>query len=164
MNQETQQANQPHHDVQSLIEYILQRMNIQASVERADILETPCYRIHSPDNNLLIGENGQHLFALSTIVKRMAEQAFKGHSTPFLLDINDFQRQRIEAIKERARMGAQRVRYFKKEVRLQPMNGYDRRIVHVTLAGDPDVATESIGEGENRRIIIKPVQEPPQNS
>lgn len=155
MNQE--QNKNLYDDVHRILEELLQKMNIQASVTWTDLLDAPYFQIQTEHNALLVGEGGQHLYALQTIVKRIAEQKHKGPCPPFLVDADDYQRRRIEEIKERARMGAQRVRYFKKEVIMQPMSSYERRIVHIALVGDPDVATESTGEGENRRVIIKPV-------
>ena len=144
-------------DVHILLEEVLQKMNIQASVKQTDFLDAPYFQIDTKDNTLLIGEGGQHLYALQTFIRRVIEKRHAGSLSPFLIDVGDYQRCHIEEIKERARMGAQRVRYFKKEVVLQPMNSYERRIIHVALMEDPDVATESMGEGENRRVVIKPV-------
>ena len=158
MDQEQQQSTAPvHDDVRHILENVLLHMNISASVVETELLETPCYQIQTADSGMLIGENGQHLYALHTIVRRMAERYCKEGCPPFLLDVNDYQRHHIEEIKERAHMSAQRVRYFKKEVIMQPMSGYERRIIHMTFAGDPDLVTESIGEGENRRVVIKPI-------
>jgi spoIIIJ-associated protein len=144
-------------EIKNLLEETLKRMNVSATVEETELVDSVCFHIKTPDGGILIGENGQHLLALHAIVKRMAERKLGEAYTPFLVDVNDYQRKRIEEIKDRARMSAQRVRYFKKEVIMQPMSAYERRIIHVSLAGDPDVETESIGEGETRRVVIKPV-------
>ena len=144
-------------DVQEILRELLQKMNIQSSVIRTDFLDAPYFQVETNDQTLLIGESGQHLHALQTLVKRIAEEKHGGPCPPFLVDVGDYQRHHIEEIKERARMGAQRVRYFKKEVILQPMNAYERRIIHTTLMEYPDVSTESIGEGESRRVVIRPV-------
>ena len=157
MNMDPEQTTKMYDDVQQILEEILQKMNIRASVTRTEFLDAPYFQIETPDSMLLIGEGGQHLHAIQTLVKRFAEQKHGGACPPFLVDTGDYQRGHIEEIKERARMGAQRVRYFKKEVVLQPMNSYERRIIHMALMEDPDVATESMGEGENRRVVIKPV-------
>lgn len=151
------QHQKTYEDVQCILQELLQRMNIQATVSQTEFFDTPYFQITTEDSGILIGENGRHLYALQTIVKHAVEQKHDSVCPPFLIDAGDYQRHRIEEIKERARMGAQRVRYFKKEVVMQPMSSYERRIVHVALIGDPDVATESIGEGENRRVVIKPV-------
>ena len=142
--------------VQQLIETLLAKMNISATVELTDMLGGVCYQIKSPDGGILIGENGQNMLALYYIVKRLAEKQLNGEPLQFSIDVNDYQRHRVEEIKERARMGAQRVRYFKKEVVMQPMSAYERRIIHLTLAEDPDIVTESRGEGEMRSVVIKP--------
>ena len=152
-----EENSKTYEDVHKIIEEVLQKMNIQASVRQTDFLDAPYFQIETKDNMILIGENGQHLYALQMFVKRVIEQKHSGSCPPFLIDVGDYQRHHIEEIKERARMGAQRVRYFKKEVVLQPMNSYERRIIHTTLMEDPDVETESMGEGENRRVVIKPV-------
>lgn len=143
-------------DVHKVLEEILQKMNMQASVTRMDFFGAPYFQVEARDSSLLVGEGGQCLYALQTFVRRAVEQRNGESCPPFLVDVNDYQRHHIERIKEHARMGAQRVRYFKKDVVLEPMNSYERRIVHATLMEDPDVETESIGEGENRKVVIKP--------
>ncbi len=151
---------QRNNDITKLLHEFLERMNITAEIGRVELMESPCFQIKTPDSSILLGENGQNLIALHLLVKRIAERRFPEDAAPFLLDINDYQLHRIEEIKERARMSAQRVRYFKKEVVMHPMSAYERRIVHVALAEDPDVRTESIGEGEARRVAIRPTDIP----
>ena len=143
-------------EIKDMLEGLLHHMNIPASVEETELLESVCFCVRTQDGGVLIGENGQHLFALHTLLRRMAEKRYQKEYPHFLVDINDYQRKRIEEIRERARMSAQRVRYFKKEVVMQPMSAYERRIIHVSLMGDPDVTTESRGEGETRHVVIKP--------
>lgn len=156
METNQEKSSRTYDDVHEIIEEVLQKMNIRASVTQTDFLDAPCFQIETKDSTLLIGESGQHLHALQTFVKRVVEQRQGGFCPPFLIDVDDYQRHHVEQIKENARMGAQRVRYFKKEITLQPMNSYERRVVHTTLMEDPDVSTESVGEGENRRVVIKP--------
>lgn len=143
-------------EIRTVLTELLARINISATIEEGVLLDGPCFDIKSIDSNMLIGENGQHLLALHTVVKKIIEHKFPQEQQPFLLDVNDYQRHRIEEVRDRARMSAQRVRYFKKEVVMQPMSAYERRIVHVALAEDPDVTTESVGEGEMRHVVIKP--------
>ncbi|OGF78926.1 hypothetical protein A2W54_00885, partial [Candidatus Giovannonibacteria bacterium RIFCSPHIGHO2_02_43_13] len=106
---------------------------------------------------LLIGDGGQNLSALNYLVKKITEKKFPEKFPGFLLDINDYQKKKIDEIKDLARMHAQRVRYFKKEAEMRPMNAYERRIVHASLQEYPDITTESRGEGMERRVVIKPL-------
>src|SRR3990167_7394825 len=105
----------------------------------------------------LIGEGGKNLSALNYLVKKIAEKKYPERFPGFSLDINDYQKKKIDEIKELARMHAQRVRYFKKEAEMRPMNAYERRIVHASLQEYPDITTESRGEGMERRVVIKPL-------
>jgi spoIIIJ-associated protein len=108
----------------------------------------------------LIGENGQHLIALNHLLKKLAENEFKKNELEkiqFFLDINDYQAKKIEELKNLAKMNAQRVRYFKKEIELESMSSYERRIIHASLTEYPDITTESTGAEPNRRVIIKPL-------
>ena len=72
------------------------------------------------------------------------------------IDINNYRKERDNIILELARAAARKSATMKEEVSLPPMNGYERRLVHVELSSRPDVLTESVGEGKERFIIIKP--------
>lgn len=120
----------------------------------------PVFTIKTREAGILIGEDGKHLMALSHVVKKMVENKLKKDSLedlPFLLDVNNYQMKRIEELRNVARMNAQRVRFFKKELELGPMSAYDRRIIHSVLGEYPDIKTESVGEGLDRRVVIKPI-------
>jgi spoIIIJ-associated protein len=145
-------------EIKKIIEELLEKIGVNGTIEEIDSGDGMFFQIRTNDSGVLIGENGQNLFALYYITRRILERRYPTEEFRFSLDVNDYQRKKIEEIKERARMGAQRVRYFKKEVILQPMSAYERRIIHMTLAEDPDIITESRGEGENRSVVIKPAQ------
>jgi len=72
------------------------------------------------------------------------------------VDINNYRREREDIILELARAAARKAAMSKSDVELPPMNGYERRLVHVELATNPNVKTESIGEAKQRRVIVKP--------
>ncbi len=136
-------------------------MSVEGEIEVRDDGECPQFIIKTKEAGLLIGEGGQNLFALSHILKRLAESEFKKRELEkiqFLLDVNGYQLKRIEELKNTARINAQRVRYFKKEISLEPMNAYERRIIHSFLTEYPDIITESTGEDPNRRVVIKPFE------
>lgn len=78
------------------------------------------------------------------------------YNTTFI-DINNYRKERDNIILELARAAARKAATVNEEVSLPAMNGYERRLIHVELASRPDVLTESIGEGRERYIIIKPV-------
>ena len=147
--------------IESVIKTVLELVGVNFSLEFQEGGEDSWFIIKTPEAPLLIGDAGKHLAALSFLIKRMHEQRFPlhagGNPFRFLIDINDYNKKRMEEIKDLARMHAQRVRYFKKEVEMRPMNAYDRRIVHSVLQEYPDISTQSTGEGLERRVVIKPL-------
>lgn len=76
---------------------------------------------------------------------------------PVVIDINNYRREREDLILEIARASARKAVSEKQEVFLPAMNAYERRLVHMELAGRPDVNTESVGEERERRVVIKPI-------
>ena len=75
----------------------------------------------------------------------------------FYLDLNNYRKERERLIIELAKAAARKASTAKEEVRLPAMNAYERRIVHVELAIHPEVRTESVGEGIDRCVIVKPL-------
>jgi len=106
----------------------------------------------------LIGENGKNLISLNHIIKRIVSKKMDklGNAVSFSLDVNDYQIKKIEDLKNMARVNAQRVRYFKKEVSLRAMSSFERRVVHMVLADSLDIATSSQGSEPYRSVVIKP--------
>lgn len=135
---------------------LLERMGISCDLSVNDAGEEVWVSINTQDSALGFGDVSKNIVAFNTVLRRMVEKNFK-EPLKFSLDINDFQKKYAEEIKDTARMHAQRVRYFKKEVEMRPMNAYERRLVHTVLQEYPDIATESRGEGFERRVVVKPV-------
>lgn len=73
------------------------------------------------------------------------------------VDVNNYKKDRERLIGELAKAAARKVLAEKKDIELPAMNAYERRLVHVELATRPDVKTESIGEGSERHIVVKPL-------
>jgi spoIIIJ-associated protein len=71
------------------------------------------------------------------------------------IDINDLQSKADEKVKMKALNAAEEARNLKTDVVLEPMSSYDRMVVHSTLSGLPDISTESVGEGRERKVKVK---------
>ena len=107
------------------------------------------------DSNFLIGQYGANLQALQHIVRLIVRKKTDS-LIKFTLDVNSYRQQRNELIAEQARSIAQQVIKEKKAVIMRPMSSYERRIVHMELANEDKIATDSVGEGEGRKVIVKP--------
>jgi len=145
--------------IRELVETLLEKMGCPASATPIEYPENLFFSVHTKDGGILIGEDGERLRALNHVVHKITDRLFPEtkDSLKFFIDVNDYQKQKIEEIKDMARLSAQRVRYFKKEIEMQPMSSYERRIIHATLTEYPDIVTESTGEGPERRVVIKPL-------
>ncbi|OGF51729.1 hypothetical protein A3I27_04490 [Candidatus Giovannonibacteria bacterium RIFCSPLOWO2_02_FULL_43_11b] len=142
--------------IKEIIEELLAKIGVFGGVSIFETADNTQFQIRTQEAGLLIGEGGENLIALNHLLKRITEAKLGKVSFPFSIDVNDYQKQRAEEIKDLARLSAQRVRYFKKEIQLRPMSSYERRIVHAILTEYPDITTKSIGEEPNRKVVIKP--------
>lgn len=113
--------------------------------------------LKTEDPQLLIGEKGQTLFEIQKLLRSVLRKKTEIEGSFYVdVDINDYKKRKAEYLKELARNAADEVVLDKKEKELHPMSPYERRIVHMELASRTDIVTESIGDGPERRIVIKP--------
>jgi spoIIIJ-associated protein len=103
----------------------------------------------------LIGAGGEHLRALNTLLRRLVEKQYGEKAASFLVDINGHHEAEVERVRTGARVLAQRARLFKHDVEMEPMTPYERLVVHELFAEDPEIKTESAGEGKFRHIVLK---------
>ena len=112
--------------------------------------------ISTPDSRFLIGREGEALRSLNHLVRKMLEKNLsEQESQNLMIDINGYQKQRLDTLKATAHMLAERAKYFKSNIEVDPMPAYERRVIHTFLENVEDIITESTGVGPNRRIIIK---------
>ncbi len=111
--------------------------------------------IKGDDLGILIGRRGQTLSCLQYIVRLIV-----GHQTeawvPIIIDVEGYKQRRYETLRALAWRLAEQVKTRGVPFTLEPMLAYERRIIHLALADHPDVTTESIGEGEARKVVIRP--------
>ncbi|OHA03799.1 MAG: hypothetical protein A3C92_03960 [Candidatus Sungbacteria bacterium RIFCSPHIGHO2_02_FULL_53_17] len=107
------------------------------------------------DARMLIGEHGANLAALEHILRKIVQKKF-GVEQRFSLDLNDYRMRRMEDLKQDVKSAAKEVRLYRRPVPLNPMSSFERRVVHLLLEEYPDITTESIGQDEERRVVIKP--------
>jgi spoIIIJ-associated protein len=78
----------------------------------------------------------------------------EGNAPSFMVDVNKYQTKRIDELRLKAKMLAERARYFRTSMPMDPMSGYDRLIVHAEFTNTPDIRTESSGIGKDRHVVI----------
>jgi spoIIIJ-associated protein len=150
-------------DIASIIEELLHSMGFKATVSSSDIAGQTVYAITGlAEPRQLIGIHGDTIHAIDHLVKKIVEKRFvesdreEGKEMPlFLVDIDEYRARQIRDLQTKAKMMAERARSFQYDVELSPMSAYERLIVHTALQDEPNVVTESQGEGRNRRVVIK---------
>ena len=113
------------------------------------------FDIKGDDLGVLIGRRGQTLASLQYMVRLIMAQQRKVW-LPISIDVDGYKQRRYTALRSLALRIAEQVEAKDAPFTLEPMPAYERRIIHLTLADHHDVTTESIGEGESRKVVILP--------
>ena len=111
--------------------------------------------IKGEDLGLLIGRRGDTLVALQYLVNLILNRKHPGKGG-VTIDVEHYRHRNEERITALARRMGDRVRETGNSITLEPMNAAERRLVHIMFADDADIETNSIGEGENRKVVISP--------
>lgn len=144
--------------VEFLKEYIKEltkNMGLNTNIEIKKREKNINITIYADNNSILIGKNGKNMDALVTIVRQAVQSEIK-EPFNFTLDVNDYKEKKQEILVREAKKIAREVGRTKIEAKLDPMNSYERRLIHTALADNKYVTTESIGEEPNRCLVIKP--------
>ena len=116
------------------------------------------FDIEGDDSGLLIGRRGETLRALQFLVTFITARQL-GERVSIFLDVAGYQKRRYEALNNLAQRVAQRVATTRRSITLEPMPPNERRVVHIALADDPLVSTMSTGVGNERQVVVSPIQE-----
>jgi spoIIIJ-associated protein len=144
---------------------MLRLMGIQATVESklgyelAEEDQPPpmVLNITGEDLGILIGRRGETLRALQYLVRLMVGHRLK-HWTDLVVDVENYRVRRRAALESLASRVAEEVVKTGRSQSLEPMPAYERRLVHIALRKNPDVTTQSFGEGEKRKVTVFPNQ------
>lgn len=134
---------------------LLDYLGLDGDVNAEESETSLMLNIEGDDLGVLIGRRGLTLSSLQYLVRLMI--ASRVDEWPSLtVDVCGYKRRRHVALEELARKLADQAKYRKRPVTLEPMPPDERRIVHLALADNPDVYTESIGEDVDRKVVIHP--------
>ena len=128
-------------------------------------LNTDVYATHDDDviqlnipstrmNGFLIGQHGDNMRAMQSLVSNVLKSKNYGY-TRVNVDVASYKQQRAERLAQTAEDWVRQVQTSGQPMELRPMNAADRRVIH-KLANDAGLSTESVGEGRDRHVIVKP--------
>ena len=136
------------------IQTLVKNMGIDAHLELKIKEGTPYFNVIAPNTSVLIGRSGRTIEALQTIVSQMINSEINTYYR-YVIDVNDYKENRKKRLEKMAKYTAKDVAKTKTEAHLEPMNAFERRIIHTALSESKDVMTESEGEGNERHVVIK---------
>ncbi|MCX7903634.1 MAG: protein jag [Caloramator sp.] len=139
----------------SFLRDVLDKMGIKCEIQIKDEEDVLKINLVGPKMGALIGHRGETLDALQYLLslvinKDSGENEFK----KVLLDTQNYRKKREETLIRLANRLAYKVKRYNKSITLEPMNPYERRIIHAALQNHPDVTTYSIGEEPFRKVVI----------
>lgn len=141
-------------ECETFIKNVMKAMKMEVEIH-SEIDEEGALSIELKGENMgiLIGKRGQTLDSLQYLTNRVANKMQAGY-VRVKLDTEDYRRRRKETLENLARNIAHKVKRTRKPVTLEPMNPYERRIIHSALQGDKNVTTHSEGEEPYRRVVV----------
>ncbi len=147
-------------DYQAVIEEItleLLKLMGEAKAKVTVSFDEPAFTINIQvdDPEFLIGNQGETLTAMQLLLSLMVYKK-TGAWQKLVIDAAGWLAQRKEALEKMALNTAQKVKFSNQEAVMTYFSSFERRIIHLALAEHPDVVTESIGEGKERRLVVKP--------
>ncbi len=144
-----------------LLQGLVDRMNLRARVEVVEQSDAeaegdervPVLNVVGEDLGVLIGRQNEVLSALELITRMMVNQSVHVRSD-FIVDVNGYRAKRAESLRKLALRMADQVVETGHTASLEPMPPAERRIIHLALRDHPRVTTQSVGEGDRRKVTI----------
>lgn len=149
-------VNGPKEKASNFLDLLLKKMNITCDYEidfDNDTLDIVVNNIEGKDKGILIGKRGNNLDSLQYIVSLIVNKG-RNNYVRTIVDIDGYRDKREKTLERLALKKADKCRYYKKKIKLEPMNPYERRIIHSALQSEKDIITYSEGEDPYRRVVI----------
>ena len=150
-------VEQAEHPVKTFLEDMFREMGLDVSIKLFTNADSVYVDVDGPDSGTVIGKRGQTLDAiqyLSSLVENKGENGY----TRVVIDAEGYRQKREKTLEKLANRLADKAARTGRPVRLEPMNPYERKVIHTALQKRPEVTTKSEGEEPYRRVIIEPVK------
>ena len=139
--------------IADFVQSVVSAMGVVLTVTIEDSPEGTRINLEGEDGGVLIRRGGEGLQALQHVVATAFRRQL-GDETRVVVDCNGFRREKDAEIKQMARYMAEKARSSGMAQEMGPLNPYERRIVHIAIAEDPTVSSESIGDAFMKTVII----------
>lgn len=140
--------------IQDFLHPILDKMGIAPTIEITESEEQISVKMQGENSGIAIGRRGETLDALQYLTSLVVNRASDDY-TRVIMDVSDYRLKREETLIRLAHRVGEKVQKTRRSVTLEPMNPYERRIIHSALQGVKDVETGSVGEEPNRKVVVR---------
>lgn len=142
-------------EVERLTQTFLEAMGLSLTPTVSEQEDSIQIDLSGPDSYLLLERKGSVLEAMQLLLGKVAESEL-GAGKRVVVDCDGYRREREQALIDEALQVAEKVRRLGAPIELEPLNPYERRLVHLAISEEPGVASESQGDGFLKRIVISP--------
>jgi len=142
-------------ELEEIVRTFIEKLNLSLTPVISEDDDTVRVDLTGPDSYLLLERRGSVLDALQLLMGKVAEARLRLEKR-FVVDCEGYRRKIEDDLVQTALRAAEQVRKLGEPMELEPMNPYERRLIHVALQKEPGVSSESQGDGFIKRIIISP--------
>ena len=135
------------------LEKMFAQMGLIVMIEKMFTADKITFQVHGEDLGILIGKHGQTLDAIQYLTNLVAHKEVSGHCH-IVVDVENYRARREETLINLAKRLAAKVKRNRQKVSLEPMNAFERKIIHTALHDDKHIVTESAGDEPFRHIVI----------
>ncbi|NLJ58212.1 MAG: protein jag [Tissierellia bacterium] len=149
-------TNGPEERTKNFLDILLKKMDIEAVYEvnySDNVLKADIVKVGENDKGIIIGKRGRNLDEIQFLLNLMVNKGRENY-VRVIFNVEDYRAKREDTLKRLALKMADKCRYYKNKVRLEPMNPYERRIIHSTLQNEKDIITYSEGNEPYRKVVI----------
>ncbi|PIU80989.1 MAG: hypothetical protein COS71_00575 [Candidatus Moranbacteria bacterium CG06_land_8_20_14_3_00_40_12] len=148
-------------EIKALMKEVIEKMGfscqeIEINQQKNQEEEMFVVNIKTPDSSFLIGQYGANLQSLQHLMRVLTRKKIQ-ERIKFILDINSYRKKKNDAVVRLAKEAAEQALRGKRAIVMRPMSPYERRLIHMEFSENDQIKTESIGEGEERKVVIKPL-------
>lgn len=146
--------------VSEILENILSLLSLEGSFEIEEKEDGVFISIDTEDPGILIGRNGETLASLQLLLNLISSRQMPGEELKrIVVDVSSWRKSKEDELASKAKVWADKVVETNEPMELNPMPAWQRRIVHMTVESTKGVKSESVGEGQDRRLVISPASE-----
>lgn len=145
--------------IEDFLAPIFEKMDIDPDIEYIRTDDQLNIRLTGENIGIIIGRRGETLDALQYLLSLVVNRHSEGYRR-VVLDVSDYRAKREETLRRLAQRVADKVNKTRRSITLEPMNPYERRIIHSTLQEFQNIETGSIGEEPNRKVVVRYARAP----